>query len=307
MKSSIQRASWFVVAFACALLSGDTLRAGPLDPASVGGSYHGFFQSQSTTGLWGYLNFAIDGDSIRNRRWTGTVTMILPAGASPIVLPFPVDGTISASGEFTGNGRSPAGSVLFHGQIMLLQGGAAIVDSTYKFCASPPDPNTPPDPCDQGTSNLIRNFVSDEPAPNLNGRWDGLYSSFGRGGNGTFMLDVKQCAVPPSPGVELAPALSHDFAGTEVIDGNRDEPYFFIGNFGPDNMFVVAGWSATGDHFFVTGNYSPPDPNKNMASADGLYALTMANGITDRGELHDWVQTTMLPPDPCVPIQSAGH
>jgi hypothetical protein len=33
----------------------------------------------------------------------------------------------------------------------------------------------------------------------------------------------------------------------------------------------------------------------------------MANGITDRGELHDWVQTTMLPPDPCVPIQSPGH
>src|SRR5262245_28129697 len=61
---------------------------------SPGGVYHGFFQSTKTPGLWGLVEFAIT--DVHNRRWTGVVTMIIPAGASDVRLPFIVDGTIAA-------------------------------------------------------------------------------------------------------------------------------------------------------------------------------------------------------------------
>ncbi len=164
--------------------------------------------------------------------------------------------------------------------------------------------NALPPPCDDGTSNLFRRFVIPEGTPNppnLNGLWDGLYSSFGKGGDGSFHIDVTQCAERSIGDVNgIIAVLSRDFHGVEIIDGNTDEPYFFMGNFGPDNMFVVAGWNNFRDHFIVTGDYSPPDPNTGgMASAEGFYALTTGEGITDRGSLHDWVQKFLAtPPDP---------
>ena len=90
------------------------------------GSYSGFFQSTQHPGLWGPMRFVIT--DVRNHRFMGAVVMLIGGG---VEVPFPVDGTVSTSGEFTGNGRSPAGKVQFHGQIMFLDGGAAVADATY--------------------------------------------------------------------------------------------------------------------------------------------------------------------------------
>lgn len=306
-RMSLRRGTLFVIVLGLLLATGTTRQVHAIVAGSdVRGMYHGFFQSLSVAGRWGYLTFDIT--EIRNRRWDGAVTMIIPTGASPIELPFAVVGTISASGEFSGKGDSPAGTVNFHGQIMLIQGGAAIADGTYRFCPAG-SPDLPPGPCDQGTSTLLRNFIGDPNImpPNLNGRWDGSFASFGRGGQGTFMLDVHQCGafIGEITG-DVAPELSPNFIGTEIIDGNENNPFFFLGNIGSDNMFAVIGWNAMGDHFVVTGDYTPPNPIMPTASAEGLYALTMANGMTDRGRLFDWTQTRQLPPDPCQPVGVTG-
>src|SRR5262245_23742846 len=111
--ASIRRVALLVLTIVL-LCGGSTLRAVPaVQAASIVGEYNGFFQSQITRGLWGYLRFSVD--EVSNRRWIGSVQLIIPAPPSPIPIPFPVVGTIAASGEFTGKGESPAGSVLFHG------------------------------------------------------------------------------------------------------------------------------------------------------------------------------------------------
>lgn len=261
-------------------------------PTDVRGMYHGFFQSLETRGLWGNLEFSIN--EMHNRRWTGMVTMIFPTGASPIELPFVVEGTIAASGEFTGVGKSPAGMVQFHGQISLLQDGAAIADATYHFY--PPGPSTPgevqPGPPDRGTATLLRDFVDVSDVPNVSGDWNGCYASFGDGGNGSFHLDVRQGSdtagdTAPTPG---------SFFGQEVIDGNVLNPFYFRGSINGDGMFAVIGWDQMADHFIVTGDYTPPPDPDHPASAEGLYALMFANGMTDRGRLFDWTQQSIPPP-----------
>jgi hypothetical protein len=296
----------------------------PGPPDSPQGIYHGFFQSSTTPGSWGLVEFAIT--EVRNRRWTGMVTMIFPAGASEVRLPFSVDGTLAANdasgvGETNGNdgllslggmnfngvGRGLGCSfVEFHGRINFFRGGAAFADSKYLFV--PPSPVAPVgEPCpepgagspDRGSSTLLRDFRVDPdmPPPNVGGHWDGTYSSAGAGGNGIFTLEVRQsCAAADVIG-DVAPTLSPSFLGTEIIDGNVDNPFFFRGSIGAGNMFAVIAWSPRGDRFVVTGGYvAPPDPDR-PATATGNYALLFADGTLDRGGL-TFVQQ-LAPPDPC--------
>ena len=90
--------------------------------------------------------------------------------------------------------------------------------------------------------------------------------------------------------------LSSSFFGTEVIDGNKDNPFYFRGSVNGDGMFAVIGWDQAADHFIVTGDYNPPPEPDVPASAEGLYALTFANGKSDRGRLFDWTQQSIPPP-----------
>jgi hypothetical protein len=289
---------------------------------SPSGVYHGFFQSRVTPGLWGLVEFVIT--DVHNRRWTGVVTMIIPAGSSQVRLPFVVDGTIASddnlaqdagtfdqelghdlglghgAATFNGVGQGFASSfVEIHGRIDFLDGGAALTDARYRF--RPPDAPgaaSPAEP-DEGTSTLLRGFVVDPdmPPPNVSGNWDGVYTSDAGGGNGTFALDVTQsCEVPP-PTTDSLPTLGQGFTGIETIDGNAGNPYYFFGHTSGSHHLVVAGWNPTGDRFLVTGNYNPPpDPDK-RASGTASYLLLLANGTSDHGKL-TFVQQ-LLPPDPC--------
>ncbi|HYS54281.1 MAG TPA: hypothetical protein VER58_11020 [Thermoanaerobaculia bacterium] len=247
------------------------------------GTYNGFFQSRQHPGLWGLMTFKI-GD-VNNHRAMGMVTMLI-GGA--VEVPFPVDLTVSTSGEFTGNGRGPGGKVQFHGQIMFLDGGAAVADATYFLM---PSEVQPPEP-DRGTATVIRNFVvgPDRQLPLIGGIWDGLATSSIDGSQSTFHLDVTQTCTEGRPGTM--------FFGKEVIDPNM--PFIFQGSINGDGRFVVAGWSFTNDRFIVIGSYQqPPDPGK-PATAMANYTLMFGNGFTDRGTF-DMMQRG-IPPDPCKPI-----
>jgi len=289
---------------------------------SPSGVYHGFFQSHVTPGLWGLVEFAIT--DVHNRRWTGVVTMIIPAGASDVRLPFVVDGTIAADDKtaqdegtfdhelghdlglghgaatFNGVGHGFANSfVEIHGRIDFLDGGAALVDARYRF--RPPDnPGAvePPEP-DNGTSTLLRGFTADPDMPlNVSGNWNGTYASSGAGGNGVFALQIRQsCEVPPTD-TDLAPTLGQGFTGTVIIDGIEENIYYFFGHTSNSHhLIVAAGWNLRGDRFLVTGGYtSPPDPDR-PATATASYLLLFADGTSDHGNLN--VVQQLLPPDPC--------
>jgi hypothetical protein len=254
-----------------------------VDPSGI---YHGFFQSSVTPGRWGLLEFAIS--ETRNRRWTGMVTMLI-GGA--VRVPFSVDGTLSASGEFTGVGKSPAGMVQFHGQFMFLEGGAALADATYQFHPANIGGVPPPD-ADRGTSQLLRDFiVGPDAPPNVNGQWDGTFQSAGTGGSGFFMLDVKQGCDARTVG-DAAPRPSVSFVGTEIINGNQDDPFFFRGSINGPGSFAVIGWSLMNERFVVIGTaHYPPDPGK-PGTATANYVFVDAAGMTDRGTF-DMSQTTV--------------
>jgi hypothetical protein len=256
------------------------------------GSYSGFFQSTQHPGLWGSMRFAIT--EVRNHRFMGSVVMLI-GGA--VEVPFPVDGTVSTSGEFTGNGSSPAGKVQFHGQIMFFDGGAAVADATYFLMPGGADPPEP----DRGTATLVRQFVvgPDQPAsPNANGIWNGVATSALDGSQSLFHLDVVQACSNNRPGTA--------FLGTEVIDPNSDHPltFYFQGSINSDGRFVVVGWSFSNDRFIVTGSYTPPpDPDK-PATARADYLLMFGNGFTDRGTFG--MAQQLSPPDPCRIIGDIG-
>src|SRR5437870_2591608 len=204
------------------------------------GTYNGFFQSTQHSGLWGLMQFVIT--DVKNHRFTGMVTMLIGGGVG---VPFPVDGTVSTSGEFTGNGRGMGGKVQFHGQIMFLPGGAAVADASYFLMPSGVEPPEP----DRGTATLVRDFVPDNPPPLVGGHWDGVATSSIDGSQTTFHLDVRQTCMDGRPGTE--------FAGREIID--PEMPFIFQGTVNGDGRFVTIGWSFTNDRFIVIGSYQPPD------------------------------------------------
>jgi hypothetical protein len=300
--------------------------APPPAEAGVGGSpigsYRGFFQSTATPGLWGLVDFAIT--DVHNRRWTGMVTMIIPVGASQVQLPFAVVGTIAAdvnvaqeagtfdhelghdlglghgSATFNGVGHGVADDsfVEIHGRIDFLDGGAALTDARYRF-RPPQTPGTDPLPTDEGTSTLLRGFTFEPnmPPPNVSGDWNGTYMSDALGGNGTFALSIRQsCEVQTN--TDSLPIFEPNFGGLEIIDGNKDNPFYFLGSISGNNLFAVEGWNLMGDRFLVTGNMTPPD-GTTPAMATAKYLLLFANGTTDRGSLN-FAQPGV--PPPCRPI-----
>lgn len=256
------------------------------------GRYHGFFQSSLDRGVWGLVEFVVTPD--HNRRFQGVVTMINPATSAG--LPFPVEGTLSASCHFSVVGRQLGAKVEVNGRIHFYDGGAAIADARYIF-GTPPDPNAPEAAPDQGIALLLRSFMgNDTMPPNLNGMWEGDYVSDGDGGRGTLALDVTQmCRADGS-------SLSRSFTGEEIVDKGTDhqlELYFqgTIGS-GPLNPILVVGWSLFGDRFVVTGNYHPPDPGNvaGIPTATFHYELTFFDGTVDKGTFT--IGQPQIPP-PC--------
>ena len=278
--------SAFVAVFGLLLI----LSIAPLQGREIdsSGQYRGFFQSTANAGQWGAMEFVID--SVRNHRFGGNVVMII--GPSDIRVPFAVDGTVSESGEFTGNGKGPGGMVVFHGQITFLDGGAAIADANYLFRNPGPTQSG-----DRGTATLLRDFAIgrfDPPAPIVNGQWTGLASSNVDGSQSNFILDVTQSCAETKGNL---PGPS--FVGTEVIGPGTDHPlrFYFRGSVNGDGRFAVIGWDLSNDRFVVTGGYSaPPEPDQ-PATAVADYTLYFGNGFTDRGTFSMGQQ--LVPPDPC--------
>jgi len=318
----VARSTW-VLAVLVVLLGAAPRPAEAGIGTSPSGVYRGFFQSRATPGLWGLVEFAIT--DVHNRRWTGVVTMIVPAGASQVRLPFVVDGTIAAddtavedagsfdhqlghdlalghgAATFNGVGHGFANSfVEIHGRIDFLDGGAALVDARYRF--RPPDvPGAASPEPDEGTSTLLRGFAVDPdmPPPNVSGDWNGTYASDAAGGNGVVALNIRQsCDVPP-PSAGSPPTLGQGFTGTMIIDGIEENIYYFFGHTSNSHHLIAAGWNPMGDRFLVTGGMTPPDGTK-PATATASYLLLFGNGTSDHGNLN--LVQQLLPPDPCAPI-----
>jgi hypothetical protein len=246
------------------------------------GTYNGFFQSTQNRGLWGFMTFDIG--EVRNHRFMGMVTMLVNGQTK---LPFSADGTVSTSGEFTGNGSGPGGRVQFHGQIEFLDGGAAIADATYFFM---PMGSNPPMP-DRGTATLIRDFVvgPDQPVPIVGGSWDGVATSSINGSQLPFHLDATQKCNGEVPGTE--------FFGKEFVDPRM--PFFFLGSINGDGRLISAAWSFTNDRVIITGQENPPPIGDAVGAATvtAQYVIFFGDGSVDRGTVA--MGQVGIPPDPC--------
>lgn len=249
------------------------------------GKYNGFFQSTANRGLWGFMTFEIGPP--RNHRFTGALTMLVNGQTA---LPFTADGTVSTSGEFTGNGTGPGGRVQFHGQIEFLDGGAAIADSTYFFM---PMGSNPPMP-DRGTATLIRDFNvgPGETVPIVGGSWDGVATSSINGNQLPFHLDATQTCNGEVPGTE--------FFGKEFVDPGM--PFFFLGSINGDGRLISAAWSFTNDRVIIVGQETPPPTGDAVGSAmvAAHYTIFFGDGSVDKGTVA--MSQSEVQPGPCRPV-----
>ena len=248
------------------------------------GTYNGFFQSTQHPGLWGGMTFVIP--DVKNHRFMGVVTMLLNGGVS---VPFSVDGTVSTSGEFTGNGDGPGGRVQFHGEIEFIDGGAAIADATYFFMPVGVSPRDP----DRGTATLARDFNvgSGQTVPIVGGTWDGVATSSINGNQLPFHLDSTQKCSGEIPGTQ--------FFGKEFVDPRM--PFFFLGSINGDGRLISIAWSFTNDRVIIVGQENPPPSGDAVGAATvtAHYVIFFGDGSVDQGTVA-MSQTEVIPP-PCRP------
>jgi len=258
-----------------ALSVGDRAAAGvPPDTdkiQDVTGSWSGYFQSTVDPRVMGTVQF--DVATQRQRRFMGTVTM-----RAGVAFTFPFDGTIAASGDVNGGGRSADGTVHFHGQLIEQPIGsndrvqdAAVVDVQYRF-------TFPDGSVDEGFALALRSFPEgDCTPPDVTGTWTGSFTSASTGATGE---DISAWSGPGD-------RVSHTFTGGTILSLG-DERLTFVDRGtidcpdedGAANV-VVIGVGATSRVIFQ-GVYMI-DPRTTKPCIKGTYVLEFFDGTTDRG------------------------